>query len=134
MKTKIKKALTDKDFSELVKGGGVSFFLRFGGLAVGYLLALVIANLFGAKGLGDYVLAITVLRLFALLAKLGLDTTSIRFIASFASQEKWTSIIHFRKQVVTILSFTSFVASLMMYFFLKKLPITLRAKSVVLKK
>lgn len=116
MKTSIKKALKDKDFSELVKGGGISFFLRFGGLAVGYLLTLVIANLFGAKGLGDYVLAITVLRLFTLLAKLGLDTTSIRFIASFSSQEKWTSIFHFRKQVVSILSFTSVVASLMMYF------------------
>ena len=116
MNTRIKKALKDKDFSELVKGGGISFFLRFGGLAVGYLLTLVIANLFGAKGLGDYVLAITVLRLFTLLAKLGLDTTSIRLIASFASQEKWTSIFHFRKQVVTILSFTSVVASLMMYF------------------
>ena len=116
MKNRIKKALKDKDFSELVKGGGISFFLRFGGLAVGYLLTLVIANLFGAKGLGDYVLAITVLRLFTLLAKLGLDTTSIRLIASFASQEKWTSIFHFRKQVVTILSFTSVVASLMMYF------------------
>ena len=116
MKTKIKKALKDKNFSELVKGGGVSIFLRFGGLAVGYLLTLVIANLFGAKGLGDYVLAITVLRLFTLLAKLGLDTTSIRFIASFALQEKWTSIFYFRKQVVPILSFTSIVASLMMYF------------------
>ena len=76
----------------------------------------MIANLFGAKGLGDYVLAITVLRLFTLLAKLGLDTTSIRFIASFASQDKWTSIFRLRKQVVTILSFTSVIASLLMYF------------------
>jgi len=116
MKAKIKKALTDKDFSELIKGSGISFFLRFGGLAVGYLLTLVIANLFGAKGLGDYVLAITVLRLFTLLAKAGLDTTSIRFIASFATKDKWTSIFIFRKQVVTILSFTSIIASLLMYF------------------
>jgi len=116
MKAKIKKALTDKDFSELLKGSGISFFLRFGGLAVGYLLTLVIANLFGAKGLGDYVLAITVLRLFTLLAKAGLDTTSIRFIASFASKDKWTSIFSLRKQVITILSFTSVFASVLMYF------------------
>ena len=116
MKSKIKKALTDKDFSELIKGSGISFFLRFGGLAVGYLLTLVIANLFGAKGLGDYVLAITVLRLFTLLAKAGLDTTSIRFIASFASKDKWTSISSLRKQVITILSFTSVFASVLMYF------------------
>ena len=92
MKSKIKKAFKDKDFSELIKGSGISFILRFGGLIVGYLLTLVIAKLFGANGLGDYVLAITVLRLFTLLSKIGLDTTSIRFIASFASKEKWTSI------------------------------------------
>ena len=79
------KSLEDKDLKELVKGGSVSFFLRFGGLFLGYVLTLVIANLFGAKGLGDYVLAITVLSLFTLIAKIGLDTTSIRFIASFAS-------------------------------------------------
>ena len=115
MKEKFLNALQDKDFAELLKGSGISFILRFGGLAIGYLLTLVIANLFGAKGLGDYVLAITVLRLFTLLAKLGMDTTSIRFIASFASQDKWTSIFKFRKQVVSILSISSVAASLLMY-------------------
>ena len=115
MKEKFLNAMQDKDFSELLKGSVISFILRFGGLAVGYLLTLVIANLFGAKGLGDYVLAITVLRLFTLLAKLGMDTTSIRFIASFASQDKWTSIFKFRKQVVSILSISSVAASLLMY-------------------
>ena len=98
MKTKIKNALRDKDFSELIKGSGISFFLRFGGLSIGYLLTLLIANLFGANGLGDYVLAITILKLFTLLSKLGLDTTSIRFIAALASQDKWTSIFRFRKK------------------------------------
>ena len=117
MINRLKKALEDKDLSELIKGSGISFFLRFGGLSVGYLLTLLIANLFGAQGLGDYVLAITVLRLFALLAKLGLDTTSIRFIASFASQEKWTSIFFFRKQVIFILLLTSIFCSFLMYFF-----------------
>ena len=116
MKEKFLNALQDKDFAELLKGSGISFVLRFGGLAVGYLITLLIANLFGAKGLGDYVLAITVLRLFTLLAKLGLDTTSIRFIASFASQDKWTSIFKFRKQVISILSISSLAASLLMYF------------------
>ena len=116
MKTKIKKVFKDQDFLELIKGGGISFFLRFGGLILGYLLTLLIANLFGAKGLGDYILAITVLRLFTLLAKIGLDTTSIRFLASYASKEKWTSILYFRKQSVIILSFTSVIVSILMYF------------------
>ena len=116
MKKRFQKALQDKDFAELFKGGGISFILRFGGLAVGFLLTWIIAKYFKAEGLGDFVLTITVLRLFTLLAKLGLDTTSIRFIASFASQDKWTSIFKFRKQVISILSISSIAASLLMYF------------------
>ena len=108
--------LSDKDFSEIIKGSGISLFLRFGGLTAGYVLTLIIANLFGAKGLGDYVLAITVLRLFTLLAKSGLDITAIRLIASFALQDKWTSISYLRKQIVMILSVTSIFYSLLMYF------------------
>ena len=81
----------------------------------GYLLTLIIANLFGADGLGDYVLSITVLRLFTLLSKLGLDTTSIKFIASFASQNKWTSIFKFRNKVVFILIISSIFFSFLLY-------------------
>ena len=100
----------------MLRGSGISFFLRFGGLAIGYLLTLIIAHLFGADGLGEYILAITILRLFTLLAKVGLDITSIRFIASFASQNKWRSIFSFRKQVLLILSVSSILSSLLMYF------------------
>ena len=115
MKEKIKLALKDKDFSELLRGSGLSLFLRFGGLMSGYVLTLIIANLFGADGLGDYVLSITVLRLFTLLSKLGLDTTSIKFIASFASQNKWTSIFKFRNKVVFILIISSIFFSFLLY-------------------
>ena len=116
MKEKFLKALQDKDFSELLEGSGISFILRFGGLAIGYFLTLIIAHLFGAEGLGEYVLAITILRMFTLIAKAGLDTTSIRFIASYASQNKWENIFNFRKKVISILSFTSILASVLMYF------------------
>ena len=128
MRKKIHKLLQDRDLAELIKGGRISFFLRSGGLAIGYVLTLVIANLFGAKGLGDYVLAITVLSFFTLLAKLGLDTTSIRFIASFASQKKWTSIYSFRKKVVLLLSCTSVIASLLMYFLAHPIADLINAK------
>ena len=100
MKKKIQKALKDKDFAELFKKGGTSFFIRIGGQVLGFLLTLIIANYFGAKGLGDYVLSIVVLRIFTLISKLGMDTFSIRFIASFAKQDKWKSIQLFRKKII----------------------------------
>ena len=117
MKKKIQKALKDKDFAELFKKGGVSFFIRIGGQVLGFLLTLIIANYFGAKGLGDYVLSIVVLRIFTLISKLGMDTFSIRFIASFAKQNKWKSIQLFRRKIVLLLTVTSLFSSLLMYFF-----------------
>ena len=116
MKEKFLNALLDKNFSELFKKGGWSFFIRIGGQVMGYLLTLVIAHYFGAKGLGDYVLSIVVLRLFTLFSKLGTDTFSIRFIASFAKQGKWKSIQIFRVKIIRLLSITSIVLSLLMYY------------------
>ena len=117
MKKKIEKALTDKDFYELFKKGGSSFFIRIGGQGMGFLLSFVIAHYYGAKGLGGYVLAIVVLRIFTLVSKFGLDTFSIRFTASFAKQRKWKSIILFRKKIIGLLTITSIISSIIMYFF-----------------
>ena len=116
MKERFQKALKDKDFAELFQKGGASFFIRIGGQVLGFLLTLIIARYFGASGLGDYVLAIIVLRVFAMIAKLGIDTTSIRVIASFVSQNKFKSIKHFRKKIVLLLIATTLVFSAIMYF------------------
>jgi len=117
MKEKFLNALQDKDFSELLKKGGLSFLIRIGGQIMGFLLTLIIAHYFGAKGLGDYVLSIVVLRVFTLFSKLGMDTFSIRFIASFAKQGKWKSIQLFRNKIICLLSITSLIFSLLMYYF-----------------
>ena len=109
--------MRDKDFSEIFKKGGWSFLIRIGGQVMGFLLTLLIANYFGAKGLGDYVLSIVVLRIFTLFSKLGMDTFSIRFIASFAKKEKWKSIQLFRNKITRLLSITSLIFSLLMYCF-----------------
>jgi O-antigen/teichoic acid export membrane protein len=116
MKEKFLNALKDKDFSELFKKGGLSFLIRIGGQIIGFLLTFVIAHYYGAQGLGNYVLAIVILQIFALMSKLGLDTFSIRFIASFSKKNKWKSIQLFRKKILILISITSIVSSVAMYF------------------
>jgi len=128
MKEKFLKALQDKDFAELFKKGGVSFFMRVGGQIMGFLLTLIIARYFGASGLGDYVLSIIVLRVFVMIAKLGMDTASIKIIASFATQNKWQSIKHYRKQVISVLTVTSIIASIILYFFAEPIAQLVGAK------
>ena len=128
MKEKFLNSLQDKDFSELFKKGGLSFLLRIGGQVMGFLLTLIIAHYFGAKGLGDYVLSIVVLRIFTLFSKLGVDTFSIRFIASFAKQEKWKSIQLFRNKIIRLLSISSLIFSLLMYYFSEDIANLVHAK------
>ena len=128
MKEKFLNALQDKDFSELFKKGGLSFLIRIGGQIMGFLLTLIIAHYFGAKGLGDYVLSIVVLRVFTLFSKLGMDTFSIRFIASFAKQGKWKSIQLFRNKIICLLSITSLIFSLLMYYFSEDIASLVHAK------
>jgi O-antigen/teichoic acid export membrane protein len=128
MKEKFLNALQDKDFSELFKKGGLSFLIRIGGLVMGFLLTLIIAHYFGAKGLGDYVLSIVVLRIFTLFSKLGVDTFSIRFIASFAKQDKWKSIQLFRNKIIRLLSISSLIFSLLMYYFSEDIANLVHAK------
>ena len=128
MKEKFLNALQDKDFSELLKKGGLSFLIRIGGQIMGFLLTLIIAHYFGAKGLGDYVLSIVVLRVFTLFSKFGMDTFSIRFIASFAKQGKWKSIQLFRNKIIRLLSISSLLFSLFMYYFSEDIANLVHAK------
>ena len=117
MKEKFLQAMQDKDFSELFKKGGISFLMRIGGQIMGFVITLIIAYYFGAKGLGDYVLAIIVLRVFTLIAKLGIDTASIRFIASYATKGQWSLVKEYRKKITILLTFSTLFCSCLMYCF-----------------
>lgn len=133
MNFKFTRLLKDNDFAELVTESSISFSLRILGLFFGYVLTILIAQLFGAKGLGDYVLAITVLRLFTLISKLGIDTSSIRFIASFSSKKKWLSIYRFRNNIFYILCLTSIISSFIMYFFASSIAGLINTQEVYLR-
>tara|TARA_B100000482_G_scaffold163758_1_gene127083 strand:- start:111 stop:1502 length:1392 start_codon:yes stop_codon:yes gene_type:complete len=113
---RIKKNFDDKDFLELFKKGGVAMLFRIGGQLLGFLLTFVIAYFFGANGLGDYVLAIIALKIFTLISKLGLDTASIKYIASYCAEKSYFGIISFRKKAISIILFTSILCSIIMYF------------------
>ena len=128
MKEKFLNALQDKDFSELFKKGGISFLMRVAGQIMGFIITFIIARYFGASGLGDYVLSIIVLRIFVLFAKLGMDTASIRFIAQFAVKNQWINIRNYRRKVVSLLIFTSLLASVCMYWYADVISVIVGAK------
>jgi len=125
---RFKKLFADSDFSELFNQAGISLILRICGQAAGFVLTLVIARYFGASGLGDYVLAIAVLRGFSIISKLGLDIFSVRFVASFVKKKMWKSIIYFKRRIEILLIFTCLLCSFIMYFFSSEIAALINAE------
>ena len=125
---RFKKLFADSDFSELFNQAGISLILRICGQAAGFVLTLVIARYFGASGLGDYVLAIAVLRGFSIISKLGLDIFSVRFVASFVKKNMWKSIIYFKRRIEILLIFTCLLCSFIMYFFSSEIAALINAE------
>lgn len=133
MKERFINALKDKDFAELFKKGGVSFLMRIGGQILGFAITFIIAHYFGARGLGDYVLSIIVLRVFVLLAKFGVDTASVRFIASYMAKKEWGLLRNFRKKVVGLLFVSSIFFSFIMYIYAVPIASLVGAKEVYIR-
>jgi O-antigen/teichoic acid export membrane protein len=83
----------DPHSREVMNGAALAFILRGFGAALAFALNVVIGRLLGADAAGLYFLALSVVTIGAVVAKLGLDNTLLRFIASGASKGDWGSVL-----------------------------------------
>ena len=71
---KIEHQLTDINFKEIIKGAGISFWIRIAGLILGYLFTLISARCFGAEAIGNFALAFIIVSFISSVSMLGMDT------------------------------------------------------------
>lgn len=79
--------LKDTHLKELLKGSSIAFIFRITGMLTGYMFTLLITRNFGAGVMGTFALSFTVLTVFSVLGRIGLDTALLRFVAEYLSQE-----------------------------------------------
>lgn len=77
---------------EVIRGAGLAFLLRGLGAGLAFLLNVAIGRLLGAEGAGLYFLALTVTTIMAVIARLGLDNTLLRFIAAGSATGDWGQV------------------------------------------
>ncbi|MBI4847205.1 MAG: flippase [Nitrospirae bacterium] len=70
------------------KGGMVSFVLQITALVLGFLNTVILARVLGADGLGEVVLAISILSIAAQLAGFGMDSAMMRFVPSYLEKKQ----------------------------------------------
>ncbi len=62
------------------KGGAIAFILKISSTILGFLNQIVLARILGAGGIGEVILAITVVRIAAQIAKFGMEEAMMRFV------------------------------------------------------
>ena len=87
-----KLARIDAHTLEVLNGAGLAFVLRGLGAGLAFALNVAIGRLLGAEGTGLYFLALSVTSIAAVIARLGLDNSLLRFIAAGAAQKDWGQV------------------------------------------
>jgi len=79
---------SDIHLKEVIKGSATFFVLRILGMAVAYAFTLLVTRKLGASAWGIFALCLTILQITSVIARLGLDTALLRFIAQYNAQGK----------------------------------------------
>lgn len=100
---------SDKDFSEVIKGGGIAFSAKILALVLGFVSNIIIAKYYGAESLGVVSFISAYVAIACLLANLGIPTSLARFIPEQISKySMYQAVVIFKKCRHLTLMFSGF--------------------------
>ena len=80
------KNITD-NLAEGARGGAIAFILKISSTVLGFLNQVILARILGAGGLGEVILAVTVVRISIQIAKFGMEETMMKFIPLYIDRK-----------------------------------------------
>lgn len=86
----------------LIRGAGGALFAKILGTGLAFGLQVLLADLLGAEVYGQYIYVFTWVTILSLLSKLGFDTGSLKFVATYCGQKKWNLLSGFIKRTLQI--------------------------------
>ena len=69
------------------RGGAIAFILKISATALGFINQIILARILGAGGLGEVILAITVVRISSQIAKFGMEEAMMKFIPLYIDKK-----------------------------------------------
>ena len=107
----------DLHLKELFKGSSIALIFKFFSVILGYVFFYVLAKKYGAIGLGIFNTCFTVLILTSVIAKIGLDTALVKYIAEFVATNKKNHISKLYFISFFLIIITGAIAGVIIYFF-----------------
>jgi len=112
---KIEHQLTDINFKEIIKGAGISFWIRIAGLILGYLFTLISARCFGAEAIGNFALAFIIVSFISSVSMLGMDTAVTILVAKNYFVNGVESINGLLRKVFTFALVSGVISNLILF-------------------
>ena len=97
-----------ENLAEGAKGGAIAFILKISNTVLGFINQIILARMLGAGGIGEVILAITVVRIASQIAKFGMEETMMKFIPLYIDQKddsKLKGTISFAIKFCLLISF-----------------------------
>ena len=110
-----KKFSSDLHLAELIKGASSAFLLKVAGMAIGYLSLIYITNVYGASKFGILMICITILSVFTLLPKYGMENALVRIIGELYTLEKTHEINKILKKIFIFTFLISILSTIILY-------------------
>ena len=105
----------DSHMKELVSGASVAFVLKVAGAALAFGFNVTLSRMLGAEGAGLYFLALALSTVTSVLARVGLDNSLLRFVATGAAREEWASVKGICRKAVIHCLLASTAASVLLF-------------------
>lgn len=83
----VKSERTDDNLTVGARGGAIAFALKISNTLLGFINQIILARILGAGGIGEVILAITVVRISAQLAKFGMEEAMMKFIPLYIDRK-----------------------------------------------
>jgi O-antigen/teichoic acid export membrane protein len=93
---------SDKDFSEVLKGGGLSLLYRIASMLLSYTLMIFISKSMGERGIGIYNLSLTWAGILVMLGSLGFHTSIVRFVSQYNQDGSTFKVFKIYRSVMTL--------------------------------
>jgi len=106
----------DANFLEIVKGSATTFAVRLMGLVAGYAFTFIISRYYGSEVMGAHTLSITVLMMFSVLGRLGMDSLLVRHFAQDHAINRWDRILEVYKKTLMVVVPFGLCLSVVLFF------------------
>src|SRR6187402_1293190 len=106
----------DKNFLEILRGSAATFIIRLAGLIAGYVFVVIISRLYGADVLGAHTLSITVLMMFSVFGRLGMDTYLVKNFAQDHIENRWDRILEVYQKTLRVVVPLGLILSVILFF------------------